>query len=359
MHHATKHTRAPPAWPGLRRRGGLDTLSVGTEGQGMMRIAVLDDWQGIAAASANWAAVRAKADLVFLREHLGAPEQVVAALADFDAVVAMRERTRLHADVITRLPKLKLLSFTGARNAAVDIAACTAQGIVVCNTTTTRSSHGTAELTLGLILAAQRHIAAGDTEMRAGRFQGNVPPGPEIAGSALGLVGLGTIGSRVARYARAMDMQVTAWSQNLTAARAEAVGATLVEKAELFARADVISVHLVLSERTRHIVGAAEIAAMRPGALLVNTSRGPHVDTDALLVALEAGRIRAAIDVYDQEPLPADHALRRAPGTLLTPHLGYVTAENMPELYRSSAENLVAWLGGAPVRVVNPEVRAR
>lgn len=323
----------------------------------MVRIAVLDDWQGIAEAAAEWGAVRAKgAEVVFLRDHLGGPEAVASALAGFDAVVAMRERTRLQADVIARLPGLKLLSFTGARNAAVDVAACTAQGVVVCNTATRRTSHGTAELTLGLMLASLRHIALGDAEMRAGRFQANVPLGGEVAGRTLGLLGLGNIGSRVARYAQAMEMEVIAWSQNLTAERAAAVGATRVEKAELFQRADVVSVHLVLSERTRGIVGPAEIAAMKPGALLVNTSRGPHVDTDALLAALEQGRVRAAIDVYDQEPLPAGHPLRRAPGTLLTPHLGYVTAENMPELYRSTVENLLAWLDGAPVRVVNPEV---
>jgi phosphoglycerate dehydrogenase-like enzyme len=324
----------------------------------MARIAILDDWQGIAEAAVDWSAVRAGAELVFFRDHLGGPDAVVAALQGFDAVVAMRERTRLSGDVIARLPDLKLLSFTGARNAAVDMAACTAQGVVVCNTTTTRTSHGTAELTLGLILASLRHIAVGDAEMRAGRFQGQVPLGGEVAGRTLGLVGLGNIGSRVARYALAMEMEVIAWSQNLTAERAASVGVTRVEKAELFARADVASVHLVLSERTRGIVGAAEIAAMKPGALLVNTSRGPHVDTDALLAALEQGRVRAAIDVYDEEPLPPGHALRRAPGTLLTPHLGYVTEENMPALYRASAENLVAWLAGAPVRVVNPEVLA-
>lgn len=322
----------------------------------MPRIAILDDWQGIAEAAADWAPIRARADIVFFRDHLGTPEQTAAALQGFDAIVAMRERTRLHADVLTRLPDLKLLSFTGARNAAVDIPACTAQGVIVCNTATTRTSHGTAELTLGLILAAQRRIALGDAEMRAGRFQSHVPPGPEMAGATLGLVGLGNIGARVARYALAMDMKVIAWSQNLTADRAAAIGATRVEKPDLFAQADVVSIHLVLSERTRHIVAAPEIAAMRPGALLVNTSRGPHIDTDALLPALEQGRIRAAIDVYDQEPLPPEHPLRRAPGTLLTPHLGYVTAENMPELYRSTVENLRAWLAGTPIRVVNPEV---
>jgi phosphoglycerate dehydrogenase-like enzyme len=322
----------------------------------MTRIAILDDWQGIAEGAADWSAVRAKAELVFFRDHLGGPDQVVAGLRDFDGVVAMRERTRLHAEVLSRLPRLKLLSFTGARNAAVDVAACTAQGVVVCNTATRRSSHGTAELTLGLMLAALRHIPHGDAEMRAGRFQANVPPGGEVAGRVLGLVGLGNIGSRVARYALAMEMEVIAWSQNLTAERAAAIGVARVGKAELFARADVASIHLVLSERTRGIVGAAEIAAMKPGALLINTSRGPHVDTDALLDALEQGRVRAAIDVYDAEPLPPEHRLRRAPGTVLTPHLGYVTAENMPELYRSTAENLLAWLEGRPVRVVNPEV---
>ncbi len=325
----------------------------------MMRIAVLDDWQGIAEAAADWSAVRAKAELVFFREHLGRADAVVAALAGFDAVVAMRERTRLHAEVIARLPRLKLLSFTGARNAAVDVAACTAQGVVVCNTTTARSSHGTAELTLGLMLAGLRHIPLGDAEMRAGRFQGAVPPGGEAMGRVLGLVGLGNIGARVARYAQALEMKVIAWSQNLTEERAASVGVERVGKAELFARADVVSVHLVLSERTRHVVGAAELAAMKAGALLVNTSRGGHVDTEALEVALRAGRVRAAIDVYDEEPLAAGHALRAVPGTVLTPHLGYVTAENMPELYRSSVENLVAWLDGVPVRVVNPEVSAR
>ena len=325
----------------------------------MTRIAVLDDWQGIAEGAVDWSAVRAHAELVFFREHLGGADAVVAALAGFDAVVAMRERTRLLADVVMRLPRLKLLSFTGARNAAVDVAACTAQGVVVCNTTTARSSHGTAELTLGLMLAGLRHIALGDAEMRAGRFQGRVPPGGEAMGRTLGLVGLGNIGGRVARYALAMEMKVVAWSQNLTAERAAAVGVELVGKGELFARADVVSVHLVLSERTRHVVGAAEIGAMKPGALLVNTSRGGHVDTDALVGALRDGRVRAAIDVYDEEPLAGDHPLRGVPGTVLTPHLGYVTAENMPELYRSTVENLVGWLAGVPVRVVNPGVVAR
>ena len=203
------------------------------------------------------------------------------------------------------------------------------------------------------MLAASRHLVVGDTEMRAGRFQQNVPPGMEVAGKTLGLIGLGNIGARVARYAQALEMKVIAWSQNLTEARAAEVGATRVEKAALLAQSDVISIHLVLSDRTRHIVAGPDIALMKPGALLINTSRGPHVDTAALVSALNAGRIRAAIDVYDSEPLPADHPLRATPNSLLSPHLGYVTSDNMPALYRASVENLVAWLSGKPIRVIN------
>lgn len=319
----------------------------------MVKIAVLDDWQGIAEASADWSQVRAKAEIVFFRDAFASPAATIAALQDFDVVLAMRERTRLHADVIGQLPRLKLLSFTGARNAAVDIPACTAAGITVCNTTGTPSSHATAELALGLMLASARHLVAGDREMRAGRFQQNVPPGMEVAGKTLGLIGLGNIGARVARYAQALEMKVIAWSQNLTEARAAEVGATRVEKAALLAQSDVISIHLVLSDRTRHIVAGPDIALMKPGALLINTSRGPHVDTAALVSALNAGRIRAAIDVYDSEPLPADHPLRATPNSLLSPHLGYVTSDNMPALYRASVENLVAWLSGKPIRVIN------
>ncbi len=319
----------------------------------MKRIAVLDDWQGIAEAAADWSQVRTKADITFFRDAFASPAATIAGLKDFDVVLAMRERTRLHADVISQLPRLKLLSFTGARNAAVDIPACTAAGITVCNTTGTPSSHATAELALALMLASARHLALGDNEMRAGRFQQNVPPGLEVAGKTIGLIGLGNIGARVARYAQALEMRVIAWSQNLTDARAGEIGATRVEKEALMAQSDVISIHLVLSDRTRHIVAGPDIALMKPGALLINTSRGPHVAADALVAALNAGKIRAAIDVYDHEPLAADHPLRTAPNTLLSPHVGYVTSDNMPALYRASVENLVAWLGGTPIRVVN------
>jgi phosphoglycerate dehydrogenase-like enzyme len=325
----------------------------------MTRIAVLDDWQGIAEAAIDWSAVRAKAELVFLREPTPGTEATVAALAGFDAVLAMRERTRLSAEVIARLPRLKLITFTGARNAAVDTAACTAAGVLVCNTTGARQSYATAELAVGLMIAAARRITQGDAEIRAGRFQERVPAGLELAGRTAGVIGLGNLGSRFARSCLALDMTVLAWSQNLTAERAAEVGVTPVSKEELLRRADVVSLHLVLSPRSQGTLGAAELALMKPGAILINTSRGPLVDQSALLAAVNAGRIFAALDVFDTEPLPAAHPLRGAPNTLLTPHLGYVIADNMAQFYRVSAENLVAWLDGAPIRVLNPEVTPR
>lgn len=322
----------------------------------MSRVAVLDDWQGTAEALTDWSALQARAEVVFFRNPIHDPDALVQALAGFDIVLAMRERTAFPASTIRRLGDLRLLCFTGPRNAAVDVQAATARGVPVCNTTSGRSSHATAELALGLLLAAARRIPQGDARIRAGGFQDGVPPGTELAGRTLGLVGLGRIGGRVAGYARALDMQVIAWSQNLTDERAREAGATRVDKDELFARADAISLHLVLSDRTRHIVGAPELGRMRQGAILVNTSRGPLVDETALLAALQEGRILAALDVFDTEPLPPGHPLRHAPGTVLTPHLGYVSEENMAELYRVSVENILAFLDGAPVRVVNPEV---
>jgi phosphoglycerate dehydrogenase-like enzyme len=324
----------------------------------MTKVAVLDDWQGFAEGAADWSAVKAKAEVKIFRDALTSEDALVAALADFDVVLAMRERSRLMKPVIDRLPKLRLLCFTGARNASVDTAACTARGITVCNTVSSRSSHATAELTLALMLAAQRHVPLGDAETRAGRFQRNVPPGIEMNGRTLGVIGLGHIGARVASYGRALGMHVLAWSQNLTDGRAKEVGVTKVTKDELLAGADVVTLHLVLSDRSRGIVGAADIAKMKPGALLVNTSRGPLIDTDALVAALRAGKIRAAIDVYDREPLPPGHPLQTAPNTVLSPHLGYVTADGMTEFYHLLIENVLAWIAGKPIRVVNAEALA-
>ncbi len=319
----------------------------------MKRIAVLDDWQGIAADACDWSAPAAQAELVFFREAFSDLDAAVAELVDFDAVVAMRERTAFGPALLDRLPRLRLLSFTGARNAAVDIGACTERGILVCHTTGSPPTHGTAELALGLMLAAARQLPLGDAEIRGGRFQENLPLGIELSGLTLGVIGLGKLGSRMAHYGNALGMQVIAWSPNLTDERAIAAGATCVEKAELLARADAITVHLVLSERSRNTLTAADIAAIRPGAILVNTSRAGLIDQPALLAAVHAGRLVAALDVFNTEPLPAGDPWRKAPNTVLSPHLGYVTAGNMQALYRESAANLDAWLKGAPIRTLN------
>ncbi len=324
----------------------------------MTKIAALDDWQGIAADAADWSAVRAKGEITFFRDAFAGEDALVSALADYDIVLAMRERSRLMKPVIDRLPKLRLLCFTGARNASVDVAACTARGVTVCNTTGSRISHATAELALTLLLGAARHVPLGDAEMRAGRFQRNVPPGIEMYGRTLGIIGLGHIGGRVASYAKALGMNVLAWSQNLTDERAREVGVTKVTKDELLARADAVTIHLVLSDRTRGLIGAADFAKMKRGAILVNTSRGPIVDTPALVAALREGKIVAALDVYDQEPVPSGHPLLSAPNTVLSPHLGYVTDDGMRDFYRLLIEDVLAWLAGNPIRVVNPETLA-
>jgi phosphoglycerate dehydrogenase-like enzyme len=274
---------------------------------------------------------------------------VVERLAPFEVVVAMRERTPFTRARLERLDNLKLLVTTGMRNAAIDLQAAGERGVTVCGT----GSLGppTAELAWGLILALTRHIPAEDARMRAGGWQHTL--GPELAGRTLGLVGLGRLGARMARIARAFEMETLAWSQNLTAERAAEAGAEAVAKDELFRRADVVSIHLVLSDRTRGLVGADGLALMKPTAYLVNTSRGPIVDEPALLDALHSGRIAGAgIDVYDTEPLPPSHPLRFAPNTVLTPHIGYVTTGTYEVFYREAVEDIAAWLAGAPVRVL-------
>ena len=287
-----------------------------------MRIAVLDDWQGIAEGAADWGSLGG--ECVFFREGFASPAATCAALADFDVIVAMRERTWLGAEVIPGLTRLKLLSFTGPRNAAVDTASCTARGIVVCNTVSRGSSSDTPELALALLMAAARRIPLGDAEMRAGRFQRNVAPGMGLDGRTLGVIGLGRIGARVA-------------------------------KEVLLAESDAVTVHLVLSQRSRNTLVAADLALMKPGAILVNTSRGPLIEAAALVEAVRSGRITAALDVFDEEPLAADHPLRGFTNTVLSPHMGYVTQDNMKGFYVQSVENIRAWIDGAPIRVMNPE----
>jgi phosphoglycerate dehydrogenase-like enzyme len=322
----------------------------------MTKIAVLDDWQGVARDSADWSPLMARAELVFFAAAFDSEDDAVAKLADFDIVLSMRERTPLPASLINRLPKLRMLGITGARNLSCDVEACTAQGVMVCNTQgSVASEAATAELALGLLLAAARAIPGGDANIRAGRFQEGLPVGISLAHKTIGVIGLGRLGSHMARYCRALNMTVLGWSQNLTPEQAEAAGATYVPKEELLARSDAVSIHLVLSQRSRGLIGAADLARMKPGAILINTSRGPIVDEAALVAAVQAGRIVAALDVYDREPLPADHPLRRASGTVLTPHLGYGVQETWALFYPQSVENALAFLDGKPVRVMNPE----
>lgn len=321
----------------------------------MHRIAVLDDWQDVARSAADWSALERRAELVFFTRPFEGADETARALADFDIIVAMRERTLFPAALIERLPRLRMIALTGVRSGTLDFGACTARGIPVCNTGSDHSNATTAELALALMFAAARHVTAADRSMRSGRFQDDVPLGTMLEGRRLGVVGLGKIGSRVASVGKALGMDVLAWSQNLTAERAQACGARLADKATLFAECDAISLHLVLSDRTRGVVGSAELTRMKSDAILVNTSRGPLIDESALLNELRRGRLVAALDVYDREPLPVDHPLRSLPNVVLTPHLGYCTREVYAQFYAESIENVMAFLDGKPIRVVNPE----
>lgn len=313
-----------------------------------MRIAILDDYQNVARSFADWD--RLGAEITVFTEHIKDPDDVVAALAGFDVVVAMRERTRFSADVLRRLPDLKLLVSTGQRNAAIDVAAANEQGIVVSGTG--YIPHPTAEHTWALILAAARNIPAEERAVRDGRWQHTV--GTALRGKTLGLLGLGRLGAAVAGIGTAFGMRPIAWSQNLTEERAAEHGVRAVSRDELLRTADVLSIHLVLSKRTRGLLGAGELALMKPGALLVNTSRGPIIDESALFDAVTEGRIRAALDVYDTEPLPVDHPLRQAPNTVLTPHIGYVADDVYEIFFQDAVEDIAAFAAGEPVRVMSP-----
>lgn len=320
----------------------------------MTNVAVLDDWQRVARSSADWSALERRARVEFFHDASAGIDDVASRLAAFDIILSMRERTPFSRTLVERLPRLRMFSLTGARAASIDTQAMMSHGITVCYTGGGRSGANTAELTLGLMLAAVRRIPAGDAAIRAGRFQEGVDPGFDLAGKTLGIIGLGRIGALMARYARALDMHVLAWSQNLTALAASAAGAVLVDKESLLAQSDIVTLHLVLSDRTRGVISAAELMKMKPGAVLLNTSRGPLVDEASLLAALRAGRLIAGLDVFDQEPLPIDHPLRSAPNTVLTPHLGYGTTETFRDFYQQGVENALAFLDGKPVRVMEP-----
>jgi len=326
----------------------------------MTKVAVLDDWQGVARASADWSKLQARADVVFFSDAFGNESAAAAALTPFDIILSMRERTPLPGTLINQLPQLKFLGITGARNLSLDLAACTARGVLVSYTTSPpnddSAKNATAELALALLLSAARSVPVADAGLRAGRFQQGVPVGMTLAGKTLGVVGLGTLGAKMARYGRALEMKVLAWSPNLTEETASASGAERVTKEALLSRSDAVSLHVVLSPRSRGMIGAADLALMKPGAILINTSRGPLVDEPALIEAVTAGRIIAGLDVFDEEPLPPTHPLRSLPNTVLTPHLGYCVAETWRQFYPQSVENALAFLDGKPVRVMNPEL---
>jgi phosphoglycerate dehydrogenase-like enzyme len=312
-----------------------------------MRIAILDDYQGVALEMADWSRLKAAHEIVVFRKAFSGPEEVVRALGDFEVICAMRERTPFPRSVIERLPKLKLLVSTGHWNAAIDIKAAAERGIIVCGTPST--GHAAFELSFALLMCVARQIHVEHQSVREGGWQVSV--GNDLHGTTLGVIGLGRIGAQMTKVGRAFGMNVIAWSQNLTEERAKECGARRVEKAELFAQSDYVSVHVKLSERTRGLVGAAEIARMKPTAYLVNTARGPIVEEKALVAALNEGRIAgAALDVYDIEPLPADHVLRRTPRVLLTPHVGYVSQASYKDFYGGTVKAIEDWLAGKPVQ---------
>lgn len=315
----------------------------------LQRLAILDDYQGVALSMAPWSRLQGL-DIAVFRDTLSDQDALVARLAPFDAILGMRERTPFPASLLERLPNLRLLLTTAERNRSFDVAAARARGITVCGTPSAGAP--TVDITWGLILNLLRDIPAQQDSLRAGRWQTSL--GQAAGGLTLGVLGLGKLGSAVAKVGAAFGMTVIAWSQNLTADKAAAAGAQLVTKQELFARADVVTLHLILSDRSRGIVGAEEIGRMKPGAILVNTSRGPLVQQAALIAALHEGRIRAGLDVYDTEPLPPDHPLLACPGTVLTPHLGYVSAQNYAAYFAGAVEAIEAYLAGAPIRELAP-----
>lgn len=316
----------------------------------MAAIALLDDYQNVALKMADWSRLQKDHRVVAFNERLPDEDALVRALADFDVIGIMRERTPFQRPLFARLPKLKLLITTGARNASVDLAAAKEHDVTVCGTG--GGGLSTAELTVGLMLALARHLREEFHAMRpGGGWQTTL--GVALDGRTLGIIGLGNLGGRVARIGAAIGMKVIAWSENLTPERAQERGAVRVDKEELFRSADVVSIHSVLSPRTRGLVGARELGLMKPTAFLINTSRGPIVEEAALLAALREKRIAGyGADTFDVEPMPPDHPLRSEPRALLTPHLGYVTEQTYRSFYGGMVAGIEGWLAGKPVGVI-------
>ena len=318
-----------------------------------MNIAILDDYQAVAGEMTDWSELPSGSDLRFFHDHLSDDDSLAERLQDFDVVMGMRERTPFPRSLLERLPNLRLLITSGRGNASFDLAAATELGITVCGTD--GAGEGPTELTWGLIIAMLRQIPLEDRLTREGRW--GVHIGVGLKDKTLGLLGLGNIGGRVARVANAFDMNVIAWSQNLTEERAGECQARLVDKETLFRDSDIVSVHVRLSDRTRGLVGAAELGLMKPDAYLVNISRGPIVDEPALVAALQGKKIAGAgLDTFDVEPMPPDHPLLGLDNTVITPHVGYVTREAYLGHYRGVVENIRAFAAGEPVRMLNPQV---
>ena len=316
----------------------------------MTSVAVLDDYQNVAQDMADWDSLPAGVSVDFFQDHLSDEDDVARRLEPYEVVVAMRERTPFTRTLLSRLPDLNLLVTTGMRNASIDMEAAADHGVTVCGTD--GLPYPTAELTWALILALARKVPTEDAATRAGEWQ--VTMGEGLQGKTLGVIGLGRLGSQVAAIGGAFGMNLVAWSQNLTAERAAEFGARLVLKDELLSESDIVTIHLVLSDRTRGLLGERELSLMKRSAYLVNTSRGPIVDESALVGALESGAIAGAgLDVFDIEPLPLDHKLRSLPNTVLTPHIGYVTAETYRIFYGDAVEDIAAFLAGSPVRVIS------
>lgn len=314
------------------------------------RCAVLDDYQQVALKMADWSALKDRVKVTVFDRYMADDPKLAETLAPFDIICIMRERTPFRRELFAKLPKLKLLVTTGARNAAVDLAAAKEHGVMVCGTE--GHGHPTAELALGMMLALARHIPSESRRLaEQGLWQSSV--GIDLKDRTLGVLGLGRLGSRLARAALALDMKVIAWSQNLMPEKCAEQGVAYVSKEELFRQSDFLSVHVVLSDRSRGLVGADELALMKLSAFLINTSRGEIVDQDALVAALKGGKLAgAAVDVYDTEPLPSGHVLFGVPNLLMTPHLGYVTEDNYRTFYSQTVEDIAAWLDGKPVRAL-------
>jgi D-3-phosphoglycerate dehydrogenase len=314
------------------------------------RCAILDDYQNVALTVTDWSKVVGDLDIKVFNQHLGGADNVIKALQGFSIVCAMRERTAFPRAVIEKLPDLKLLITTGARNASIDVAAAKERGVTVCGTQSQGSP--TAGIAIGLMLELTRRIGYENARMKAGApWQTTI--GIDLEGMTLGVLGLGKLGTRTAAIAKAFGMKVIAWSQNLTAEKCVTAGVDYVSKEDLFRRADFVSIHLVLSARTRGLVGASELALMKPSAYVINTSRGPIIDEAALLSVLREKRIAGAgLDVFDVEPLPIDHPLRKMDNVVLTPHLGYVSLQNYRAYFAGVVEDIRAFLDGKPARVL-------